>query len=539
MKHTWMIKLNKRNTVHCNYFADISTDTRCMRNTANFYIRNTMTGIRKSPEERTPQETEVLHDVFSTIHEREESVRMDIEEFRKKGGLHAEAGMKKILRKARFQYPTIHKWLLSYELLDAVFKHTENPVYKRMPSQVNQNAIRKTLSSWDAYMESIKEYRKNPGKFSGYPRIPGYIREDQATAWWTNQTAKMKVLEGKAFLQFVKCNEMLCIGSASRYAGLKYVKTEVKPAYGQYYIMVTMEDTTVMPVLGKNPARILGIDTGVDNFVAAAGNFGTVPFLIKGGAIKDANQWFNKKRAKLLSSLTKGSDSTHSQKNSRALFALSRKRSDFLRDFFYKCAWYICRYAEKYNVDVIVVGHNTNQKQNAGMGKMNNQAFVSIPFSQFISILMNTAAKCGIPVVTREESYTSKASLLDMDDIPVYKKDDKNVYTFSGIRTERGMYRSGDGMLINADINGAGNILRKEYPDAFHSIDMKYLYQSTDAVGYRYLYKVSPVSLKAQKKRHKRGYGSRAIHSERKAERLMYREVFPPEKKKNTAEKTA
>ena len=104
-------------------------------------------------------------------------------------------------------------------------------------------------------------------------------------------------------------------------------------------------------------------DTGVDNFAAVANNVGAKPFLVKGGAVKSMNQWFNKQRAKLLSDLTKGQDSSHSEKNSNRLNALSRKRDFFLRDFFYKVAHYICRTAQELNIQVIVIGHTKGQKQ--------------------------------------------------------------------------------------------------------------------------------------------------------------------------------
>ena len=152
----------------------------------------------------------------------------------------------------------------------------------------------------------------------------------------------------------------------------------------------------------------------------------------------------------------------------RRLSALGRKREDLIRDFFYKAAHRICRYCTDNRVEVIVIGHNIGQKQEVSIGKANNQNFVSIPYTRFIRMLETVALKYGIPVIQREESYTSKASLLDGDPIPTYgevPEGEKPV--FSGKRVKRGMYRSSDGTLINADLNGAGNILRKEYPYAF------------------------------------------------------------------------
>jgi putative transposase len=289
-------------------------------------------------------------------------------------------------------------------------------------------------------------------------------------------------------------------------------------------VLVTLDDEMKLPEVPEDPQRILGIDLGVDNFAAVAGNFGDAPFLISGKLVKAMNQWFNKRRAKLVSSLTKGSNSTESVKDSHALDVLSRKREDFLRDFFYKCAWNICRYAEENKVDVIVTGHNTGQKQEISLGRENNQAFVSIPFLQFISILSNTAAKSGIPVVSREESYTSQASLLDMDYIPTYKKDDDKA-EFSGKRVHRGLYRAQDGTLLNADVNGAGNILRKEYPHAFDQVDMAYLSATTKVVPFGSLYQAAACAKKTHKS-HNQGTGSLVRNRYRSNRRTVYRTLF-------------
>ena len=123
------------------------------------------------------------------------------------------------------------------------------------------------------------------------------------------------------------------------------------------------------------------------------------------------------------------------------------------------------------------------------MGKQNNQNFVSIPYTKFIRILKVVAAKFQIPVVVREESYTSRASLLDGDAIPTYGEKGAQEVQFSGKRVKRGLYQAKDGTLLNADVNGACNILRKEYPHAFDSItDFSYLWQTTRSVGYKDLY---------------------------------------------------
>ena len=525
---TWKIMIRPdKDAVLCRYFEENTTAAKCMYNAANFYIRNTMTGIRKSPEERTSHETEVLHYVFTGIqkanaHSYEVYCKKQ-EEYKKIGGMAGAVAMSKLKYKV-VPYPTRDEWFLSYTVLDAIFKYTDHPTYRRMNSQVNQNAIKKTVKSWKSYFQLRKDYVIHPEKYKAHPRIPGYIKQPAMTAAYTNQTAKFIRKDGRAYLRFVNHKPPVLIGKESLYSGMTYVKTEVKPQYGGYSILLTFKEDIILPEVPKFPKRILGIDIGVDNFCAVANNFGDTPFLIKGGAVKSMNQNFNKERARLLSEVTKGSDSTHSKKETKRLHTLSRRRETHLRDFFYKTAWYLVRYAKRQQVEVIVAGHNEDQKQNICIGRQNNQNFVSIPFCRFLDILRYTAAKAGIPVVLREESYTSKASLLDLDAIPAYKKGDTINHTFSGKRVRRGLYKTNSGFFINADINGAGNILRKEYPYAYDGQDMKYLCETTEVVSYTDIYAgaTSLCKKKYNQKKHTPGLGSCVNHRYKKETRMKY-----------------
>lgn len=525
---TWKIMIRPdKDAVLCRYFEENTTAAKCMYNAANFYIRNTMTGIRKSPEERTSHETEVLHYVFTGIQKANahsyEIYCKKQEEYKKIGGMAGAVAMSKLKYKV-VPYPTRDEWFLSYTVLDAIFKYTDHPTYRRMNSQVNQNAIKKTVKSWKSYFQLRKDYVIHPEKYKARPRIPGYIKQPAMTAAYTNQTAKFIRKDGRAYLRLVNHKPPVLIGKEPLYADMTYVKTEVKPQYGGYSTLLTFKEDIILPEVPKFPKRILGIDIGVDNFCAVANNFGDTPFLIKGGAVKSMNQNFNKERARLLSEVTKGSDSTHSVKKTKQLHTLSRRRETRLRDFFYKTAWYLVRYAKRQQVEVIVAGHNEDQKQNICIGRQNNQNFVSIPFCRFLDILRYTAAKAGIPVVLREESYTSKASLLDLDAIPAYKKGDTINHTFSGKRVRRGLYKTNSGFFINADINGAGNILRKEYPYAYDGQDMKYLCETTEVVSYTDIYAgaTSLCKKKYNQKKHTPGLGSCVNHRYKKETRMKY-----------------
>ena len=518
------------------YLGENTAESRAVRNTANFLIRNAMTGLRKPPEERTHTETEALHTVFTGIqkanaHKEAMDEKAVFSAFRKiksgeLTGLKAHAFLKSKLEACgkRFRYPTAQNWFLNYETLDAILKHTGNAAYYSCTSQVNQQAIRKTAASWKSYFQALKDWNRNPGKYQAKPRIPGYIREREATAHFTNQVCRLVHAGGRLYLGFANCDQFVCLGNESLIPG-KLVKVEAKPRYSRYRLCITYEDALQEPAVPAAPKRILGLDVGVTNFLAGVSNTGAAPFLIKGGWLKSLNQWYNKRRAKLMSAVTKGSDSKHSRKTSRALSALSRKRDDKIRDFFYKTAHWIMRWCVERRIEVIVIGCSKEMKQEISIGSINNQNFVTIPYERFRSILKVVGCRYGIPVIEQEESYTSKASLLDLDEVPVYGKEDADTAVFSGNRAKRGMYVSREGKLINADINGAGNILRKAYPYAFNGVKMEYLCSAVSAIaGEQVLHKKHKAPVKHYH-RHRSAAG-KVRHFYRQEKRMQLRMVW-------------
>ena len=149
---------------------------------------------------------------------------------------------------------------------------------------------------------------------------------------------------------------------------------------------------------------------------------------------------------------------------SKYLDRLSAYRTNYIRDCFHKMSRILLEWCKEHEIGTLVLGSNTFWKQDANMGKQNNQSFVSIPFDMLKNMIELKVCEYGITVTRTEESYTSKASFLDHDEIPVYVSGSNKEYSFSGFsgkRTKRGLYRSSDGTLINSDLNGASNILRK------------------------------------------------------------------------------
>jgi len=205
----------------------------------------------------------------------------------------------------------------------------------------------------------------------------------------------------------------------------------------------------------------LSIDMGVDNLMACSlfSNGNARQFLIDGRHIKAVNYYYNKTKARLQGEY--GKNSSIKGMDTKRFRRLSRSRMNKIDDYFNKCVNLIVRMCIENGVKTVVVGYNEGQKQNVNIGHVNNQTFVSIPHHKLRSKLAYKCELSGIECVFQEESYTSKASCLDMDVIPVYGEEGVHKTEFSGKRCHRGLYKSKSGQVINADINGSVNILRK------------------------------------------------------------------------------
>ncbi len=137
------------------------------------------------------------------------------------------------------------------------------------------------------------------------------------------------------------------------------------------------------------------------------------------------------------------------------------------KDYIHKASRFIVDYCIQNSIDTIVIGNNKNWKHKVELGKKTNRSFVQIPYSMLINQLKYKAQDAGIKVMVTEEAYTSQASFIDNDVIPEFKKDCKEKSIFSGKRIRRGLYKSLNGVLMNADVNGSYNIIKKVFPKAF------------------------------------------------------------------------
>lgn len=452
-------------------------DTMCFNaknlyNVTNFYVRQLMSGLKKNKSLRHKNEKEIIQLIenqLPTLNQiREESYETNLEKWKAKG-----SDPKKEPKLKLFERLTSDKWFPDSYLLDGVFRQTNNIDYKALPSQSNFMVIQTALNDWKSFFELNELYYENSSSLSGRPKIPKYAKKNgRKTITFTNQTSVIKEnTDGTSFLKLPKLNKKkvsFFLGKTPFPKEGKHQQTRIVPQ-ANFYVLelifkVPNHDVQTTEETSKN---IIAIDLGVNNFATITNNISQAPIIIKGGVLKAKNQWYNKQRSRYYSRLREGKQPKEGQFTSRRLQALDMKRHAFMKDTFHKLSKKIVSYCLVNNIDTIVIGKNKDWKTDVTMQKKDKQTFIQIPFNLFISTLTYKANEKGVLVIETEESYTSKASFLDRDDIPTYGEEKEKTPTFSGVRSSRGMYTSFKYGKLNADVNGSANILRKVFPHAF------------------------------------------------------------------------
>jgi len=326
--------------------------------------------------------------------------------------------------------------------------------YKALPAKVSQQVLMVLDRNWTSFFEALKAYEEDPSRFLGRPRLPKYKHktEGRNILVYTIQAISKKGLK-RGLIQ----PSMLPISIKTQHADIDQVR--IVPKKGYYVVEVVYEQEPVQAPV--NPAYYAGIDIGMNNLVALASNkpaFQAV--VVNGRPVKSTNQFYNKRRAELQKKL--GHTGT-----TKRIEHITTKRTRRIDHYMHTASRKIIDLLVESGIGVLVIGKNDAWKQEINMGKRNNQQFVQIPHARFIQMLTYKAELVGITVLITEESYTSKASFLDCNPLPVRNPNDKTEHTFSGKRVKRGLYRASGKRYINADVNGAYNIVRKVAPDAF------------------------------------------------------------------------
>ena len=360
---------------------------------------------------------------------------------------------------------------VSDQAIDKILKKGElaendKALYQVLGSAASQRTVQIMGQNWKSYFAALKAFSKTPSKFKAKPKPPRYAKS--AKTLYLSRNA-FCVKDGK--MEFASKLGLVPL-DVSRLVHIQPFNAPVKdtvikevrfvPTGNTYRIELiyikpisTQQNRNLTVLLDRN--KNLFIDLGIDNLATLVSDQPDIaPVLISGRAMKSINAKYNKDVAVLRA---KGAYPHIRNKGV--------KRRNALKDYLHKTSHWIIHHCLKHDLGTIVLGHNPDWKQSINIGKVNNQKFVSIPHATLIHQIQYKASEFGINVIVREESYTSKASALDCDVVPNYG--DKVKGTFSGKRIKRGLYRTGSGRLLNADVNGALNIGRKELGDAFIS----------------------------------------------------------------------
>lgn len=334
--------------------------------------------------------------------------------------------------------------------------------YKCLPCRVARGVIRTLDANWNGFFVTIKDYKKSPFKYTGRPNLPKYLKKEQKyfTAIFTDYAVLRKNLNitGKIGLSGLKMKINF------QHKENRIIEAYLIPYYNKFKINIMYEKENIF--LKEDNNRYYSIDLGVNNLMTITSNDkGIIPLIINGRPIKALNQYYNKKQANLKSQLIKDNKLFSSKRLKR----LNYKRINKINDYFHKSSKLLIDNCILNNINTIIIGHNPYWKLECNMGKKNNQKFVNIPFNRLIKMIQYKALCKGIKVLFQEESYTSKSSFINLDKIPVYNgKESTNKVEFSGERIKRGLYKiNNNNIIINSDVNGSYNILRKAVPKAF------------------------------------------------------------------------
>ena len=343
------------------------------------------------------------------------------------------------------------KPILKYKDLTFQLKHSDP--FKDLGSNSAQHTLKMLDRCWTSFFVAIKDYSKHPKKYLGKPKLPKYKEKNgKYICVLTNWQSQIK--DGYLYFAFKPLkpfNNMFKI----HFQG-KHLQTRIIPKGSTYVLEIVYEKEIQEIDENFKSKRICGIDLGLDNFATLSNNIGIKSMIISGRSIKSYNQYWNKQIVKIKSDLKK----RHKKDWSNKLEKLTQKRNNKMEYFMHCASKQVIDYCIENNIDTIVVGKNDKWKQKSSLNKKVNQSFVQLPYESFISKLQYKSEDVGIKFIENEEKFTSGTSFLD-NEMPIKENYNKSR------RIYRGLFKSNKGILINADLNGSYQIMRKVFPKAF------------------------------------------------------------------------
>lgn len=345
-----------------------------------------------------------------------------------------------------------NKWIRFFDM-DKIMKSMLNLDgeinYRLLKSQVSQQILRILDANIVSYYKTIKDFKIHPDKYKATPQLPSFRKRGSLfNLVYPNQSARIK--DGKILLskdlsinipQWDKYKDRIC----------NFKQIRIIPLKNSFKIEIIY--TYEIKNLNLDNSKYASIDLGIDNLATMVTENNAIVY--SGKFLKSYNKYFNKKLARLQSI----KDKQGIKGCTKRIEGLYEKRNRYIEDVFHKYSRIIVDYLIINRIGNLVVGYNSGWKQSIDMGKKNNQKFMQIPFARLTSYLKYKCEMVGIRYIETEESYTSKCDSLALEEI---KKHD----SYLGKRVKRGLFQSSTGVLINADVNGSTNILRKVVGDS-------------------------------------------------------------------------
>ncbi|HEY7347671.1 MAG TPA: transposase [Ktedonobacterales bacterium] len=357
------------------------------------------------------------------------------------------------LYEVRQTYIFEHRYLGNSEVYHRM---KPTPAYRALPRKVGNSILRQLDTNWRAFFAALEAWKEAPGKFLGRPKLPKYKHKTRGRFLLIYD---LQALSRRALARGRLRPSGLDIEVQTGHKTVKQAR--IVPRAGYYVVEIVYEQAEAAP--SGNPALVASVDIGVDNLAALTSNKpGFVPRLVNGRPIKSTNHYYNKRRAALQEALS------HLGITAR-MARLTTRRTRRINHYLHTASKAIIALLAQEGIGTLIVGKNAGWKQEAELGRVNNQHFVGLPHARFIQMLAYKAKLAGMRFVLQEESYTSRASALDSDAMPLYDPKRAGKPVFSGKRIKRGLYQARDGRTVNADVNGSANILRKALPNAFEA----------------------------------------------------------------------
>ena len=353
---------------------------------------------------------------------------------------------------------------LNFQKNNSLLKSSEN--YKTLNSNMSQQILKEVDGSFKSFFSLLK--KKNKGMYNAKVKLPSYLPKNSFT---TLVIGFVRLNEDTFVIpysnSFKKNHKKISIKIPPILLDKKIKEIRIIPKFNARFFEVQYTYEVQEEQRNLDKTHVLAIDFGINNLATCVTSKGR-SFIIDGKKLKSINQWFNKENARLQSIKDKqkyGKKPTLRQKY------LYSSRNNKVNDYMSKTARKIINYCLENNIGTLACGYNETFQRNSNIGKANNQTFVNIPFGKLREKLEYLCKLYSLKFVEQEESYTSKSSFFDMDILPKFEVDKPQPYSFLGKRIKRGLYQTSKGYILNADVNGALNILRKS-----NVVDLEVLY---------------------------------------------------------------